>query len=46
MKESSESELEEIEINQKSAGLEQIERFIDKDAASVAQLLRNWLSEE
>ena len=38
--------LEEIDLNQKSAGLEQIERFIDKDAAAVAQLLRNWLSDE
>ncbi|MDR2600693.1 MAG: hypothetical protein LBC73_10530 [Oscillospiraceae bacterium] len=38
-------ELEEIEVGGKSAGLEQIERFIDKDAASVAQLLRNWLTD-
>jgi len=37
---------EDLELNQKSAGLEQIERFIDKDAAAVAQLLRNWISEE
>jgi len=36
----------EVDLNQKSPGLEQIERFIDKDAASVAQLLRNWLSDE
>ena len=39
-------ELEEIDLNQKSPGLEQIEKFIDKDAESVAQLLRNWLSDE
>jgi len=39
-------ELEELDLHQKSAGLEQIERFIDKDSASVAQLLRNWLSDE
>jgi len=37
---------EDVELNQKSAGLEQIERFIEKDSASVAQLLRNWLSDE
>ncbi|MDR2571913.1 MAG: hypothetical protein LBD23_16665 [Oscillospiraceae bacterium] len=41
-----EPELEEVELQSKSAGLEQIERFIDKDSASVAQLLRNWLSDE
>lgn len=42
-----EREYEEIDLNvTKSAGLEQIERFIDKDAAAVAQLLRNWLSED
>ncbi|MDR2590965.1 MAG: hypothetical protein LBC71_08295 [Oscillospiraceae bacterium] len=39
------TDLEEIEVGGKSAGLEQIERFIDKDAASVAQLLRNWLTD-
>jgi len=38
--------LEDLELTTKSAGLEQIERFIDKDAATVAQLLRNWLSDE
>jgi len=37
---------EDLDLNQKSAGLEQIEKFIDKDAAAVAQLLRNWLSDE
>jgi len=42
-----EQTLEEIDlVGQKSAGLEQIERFIEKDAAAVAQLLRNWLSDE
>jgi len=41
-----ESALEEIDLHSKSPGLEQIERFIDKDSASVAQLLRNWLSDE
>jgi len=39
-------EYEEVELHTKSPGLEQIERFIDKDSASVAQLLRNWLSDE
>ena len=39
-------EFEEVDIKTKSAGLEQIERFIDKDASVVAQLLRNWLSDE
>ena len=36
----------EIELNTKSPGLEQIEKFIDKDPGAVAQLLRNWLSDE
>ena len=39
-------EYEDVDLNAKSAGLEQIERFIDKDSASVAQLLRNWLSDD
>ena len=37
---------DDVELQPKSAGLEQIERFIDKDSASVAQLLRNWLSDD
>ena len=41
-----EPEYEDVDLNTKSPGLEQIERFIDKDSASVAQLLRNWLSDE
>ena len=36
----------EIDMQKKSAGLEQIERFIDKDPGAVAQLLRNWLTDE
>jgi len=44
--ENAQRELEEVELVTKSPGLEQIERFIDKDSASVAQLLRNWLSDE
>jgi len=41
-----EEEYEEVELQKKPTGLEQIERFIDKDPAAVAQLLRNWLSDE
>jgi len=37
---------EEVELQTKSTGLEQIERFIDKDPVAVAQLLRNWLTDE
>jgi flagellar M-ring protein FliF len=44
--ESDEKEYEDVTLTTKSPGLEQIERFIDKDAVSVAQLLRNWLSDE
>ena len=36
----------ELELQKKSTGLEQIEKFIDKDPAAVAQLLRNWLTDE
>lgn len=39
-------EYEDVDFDTKSAGLEQIEKFIDKDAEAVAQLLRNWLSDE
>jgi len=39
-------EYEDVDLTAKSPGLEQVERFIDKDAATVAQLLRNWLSDE
>ena len=38
--------VEEVELSKKPTGLEQIGRFIDKDPAAVAQLLRNWLSDE
>jgi len=40
------SQYEEVELQTKSTGVEQIERFIDKDPAAVAQLLRNWLTDE
>jgi flagellar M-ring protein FliF len=39
------TENEEIELQKKYSGLEQIEKFIEKDPAAVAQLLRNWLTE-
>jgi len=42
----SDEEEEEVELQTKSTGLEQIEKFIDKDPAAVAQLLRNWLTDE
>ena len=37
---------EDVDLVTKAPGLEQIERFIDKDPAAVAQLLRNWLTDE
>ena len=40
------TQYEDVKLNTKSSGLEQIERFIDSDASAVAQLLRNWLSDE
>jgi len=40
------TEIEEVELQKKSTGLEQIEKFIDKDPAAVAQLLRNWLTDD
>ena len=41
-----EPEFEEVDLQKKSTGLEQIEKFIDKDPGAVAALLRNWLSDE
>jgi len=38
--------IEELVVHKKSMGLEQIERFIDRDPGAVAQLLRNWLTDE
>ena len=43
---SQEDYYDDVELRQKSSALEQIERFIDKDPASVAQLLRNWLTDD
>jgi len=40
------TEYESVELHTKSAGLEQIEKFIERDPAAVAQLLRNWLTDE
>ena len=39
-------DLDEVGKAKKSTGLEQIERFIDKDPGAVAALLRNWLTDE
>ncbi len=38
--------LRDIELNAKSEDIAQLETFIDRDPQAVAQLLRNWLSEE
>ena len=46
LQEEEEIEEDEIELNKKSTGLEQIEKFIDRDPGTVAQLLRNWLADE
>lgn len=35
-----------IELNSKAEGLGQLEKFIDRDPEAVAQLLRNWLTED
>lgn len=35
-----------VDLSAKPEGIKQLERFIDKDAEAVAQLLRNWLSED
>ena len=36
----------ELGVNKKTEGLLQLEKFIDSNPEAVAQLLRNWLSEE
>lgn len=36
----------EVDLNSKSEGVAQLERFIDKDSKAIAQLLRNWLTDE
>lgn len=35
-----------VDLSAKPEGIQQLERFIDKDAEAVAQLLRNWLSDD
>lgn len=35
-----------VELNSKPEGVKQLEKFIDKDPQAVAQLLRNWLSDD
>ena len=39
-------ELQDVDFDQRSAILEQIERFVNERPESVAQLLRNWLNDE
>lgn len=41
-----ESMYKDINLNAKSEGIEQLEKFIDKDPQAVAQLLRNWLTDD
>lgn len=42
-----EEELPELDVNfEKSSSAKQIEKFVDKDPKAVAQLLRNWLSDD
>ncbi|MGE4484061.1 MAG: flagellar basal-body MS-ring/collar protein FliF [Oscillospiraceae bacterium] len=40
------SDITELAKRTKSSDAEQIEKFVDKDPAAVAQLLRNWLTDE
>lgn len=37
---------EDINLDTKSEGVAKLEQFIDKDSNAIAQLLRNWLTEE
>jgi flagellar M-ring protein FliF len=39
-------EYADIDIGQKPESIVQLEKFIDKDSSSVAQLLRSWLAED
>lgn len=41
-----EAEQVDLDINPKTDGILQLERLIDKDPEAVAQLLRNWLSDD
>lgn len=38
--------LEDIDLTQKPENLQQLEKFIDRDPAAVASLLRNWLGDD
>ena len=40
------TELEEIETEQKTEARKLIEKFVDENPEAVAQLLRNWLNED
>jgi len=39
-------DMENMMVNLKSESLEQLEKFIERDPQAVAQLLRNWLSDD
>lgn len=41
-----ESPLDDVDLSGKSDDIVQLEKFIDKDSSVIAQLLRNWLSDE
>jgi flagellar biosynthesis/type III secretory pathway M-ring protein FliF/YscJ len=41
-----EKAIAELELKAKAETIDQLEKFIDKNPNAVAQLLRNWLSEE
>lgn len=43
---SDDSHYPDLDLNAKPEGVQQLERFIDKDPEAVAQLLRNWLSDD
>ncbi|NLO48651.1 MAG: flagellar M-ring protein FliF [Clostridiales bacterium] len=40
------SEFQDLDLSKKSDGVMQIEKLIERDPEAVAQLLRNWLSED
>lgn len=40
------SAFEDIDLNSKSDTVNQLEKIIDKDSKAIAQLLRNWLTDE
>ena len=38
--------LEDIELNEKTATRQRIEKFVEENPEAVAQLLRNWLNDD